>query len=66
MGSTSSDRSENETKATDAESLREENKRLKELVIRLSQLVLTERRLRQLSNTDRDAPVLSSSNQSML
>ena len=58
MGSTSSDIAENDAKAPDAESLREENKRLKELVIRLSQLVLTERRLRQLCDIDRDAPRL--------
>jgi hypothetical protein len=31
-----------ETKATDAESLREENKQLRELVIHLSKLVLTD------------------------
>ena len=55
-----------ETKATDTESLRDENKRLRELLIHLSKLVLAERKLRQLCDIDRDAAVLSSSKQSTL
>ena len=55
-----------ETKATDAESLRDEDKRLRELLIHLSKLVLAERKLRQLCDIDRDAAVLSSSKQSTL
>jgi len=55
-----------ETKATDAESLRDENKRLRELLIHLSKLVLAERKLRQLCDIDRDAAVLSSNKQSTL
>ena len=55
-----------ETQATDAESLRNENKRLRELLIHLWKLVLAERKLRQLCDIDRDAPVLSYSQQSTL